>query len=161
MKTLQFVNPARCFLDIGQDSLQAFNGTAGVELPLERLPDGKLTDKCKQSLVTELQKFIARKPWQPRARVFCAIPARGVSLGRTGSELITIESGLPVAVRAVAWGVDDLARGELPLVCENAPSLGPPAAGRGREASFGGTGPPLQPPSVSCDLAPLLKLING
>jgi hypothetical protein len=265
MKTLQFVNPAQCFLDIGQDSLLAFNGNAGVELPLERLPDGKLTDKCKQSLVTELQKFIARKPWQPRARVFCAIPARGVSLrrmslpasgreelqrllplqierefplspdqlawgaqnvngvkaqpggpmpkqellvaavkkdsleeyaaiisacgatpvftlaalarsylcpqppglytvlslGRTGSELITIERGVPVAVRAIAWGVDDLARGELPLVCENAPSLGPPAAGRGREASFDGTGPPLQPHSVSCNLAPLLKLING
>ena len=82
MNAKELMNPARFFMEIGQDALKAFNGSAGLELPLERLANGRLTEACKNNLTFELQKFIDRKNWQPRARVFCAIGARGVALRR-------------------------------------------------------------------------------
>src|SRR5215468_8968998 len=115
MNALELVNPARYFVDIGQDSVRAFDGVRGLELPLERLADGKLTEACKQNLIGELQKFIAHKPWQPRPRAYCAITARGVSLRRLslpagGKEQLQrmlplqIEREFPLSPDQLAWG---------------------------------------------------------
>ena len=119
MNAIQLVTPAQYFLDIGQESLTAFNGTAGLELPLSRQPDGRLTEACKQDLVLQLQKFFDRKPWQPRARVICAICARGVSLRRlslpvSGKEDLNrllplqIEREFPLPPDQLAWGAQSL-----------------------------------------------------
>jgi hypothetical protein len=264
MNALEFVNPARYFVDIGQDSVRAFDGVRGLELPLERYADGKLTEGCKQNLITELQKFIAHKPWQPRPRAYCAITARGVSLrrlslpaggkeqlhhmlplqierefplspdqlawgtqslngvkavpdgsgakqellvaavrkesleeyaaiisacgaspvftlgalarsylcpqppglytvlslGRTCSELITIEAGIPVVVRVVGWGLNDLVRGESnPRYGTPGPLV--PTTTHQAGATFGGTGLTAQSSSGSGSLDPLVNLING
>jgi hypothetical protein len=116
---MELMNPAHFFMEIGQDSLKAFNGTAGLELPLERQADGKLTETCKNKLTLALQKFIDRKSWQPRARVFCAIGARGVSLRRLSlpasskEELnrllpLQIEREFPLPPDQLAWGCQPL-----------------------------------------------------
>src|SRR5690242_8739517 len=71
-----------CYLEIGQSSLRALHDDGGLELPLERLPNGRLTANCRQTITLSLQGFFRKKAWQPRARVFCAISARGVSVRR-------------------------------------------------------------------------------
>jgi hypothetical protein len=115
MNAKELMNPAHLFVEIGQDTLRAFNGTTGMELPVERLADGRLTEACKSNLALQLQRFIDRKSWQPRARVFCAIGARGVSLRRLSlpaaskEELqrllpLQIESEFPLSPEHLAWG---------------------------------------------------------
>src|SRR5271165_4510424 len=115
MNVMELMNPAHFFMEISQDSIQAFNGTAGLELSLERQADGRLTEACKNELTPQLQRFINRKSWQPRARVFCAIGARGVSLRRLSlpaaskEELrrllpLQIESEFPLPPEQLAWG---------------------------------------------------------
>jgi hypothetical protein len=119
MKTSELMNPAHVFLEIGQDWLKAFNGTAGLDLPLERSADGRLTETCKANLVRQLQAFIQHKSWQPRARVFCALGSRGVSLRRLSlpaaskEELqrllaLQIESEFPLPPEQLAWGCQTL-----------------------------------------------------
>lgn len=119
MKALEFVNPARLFVEIGQDWLKAFNGAAALELPLERSADGRLTEGCKGSVAARLQEFIQHKAWQPRPRVFCAISSRGVSFRRfslpaaSKEELqrlvaLQIESDFPLPPEQLAWGCQTL-----------------------------------------------------
>ena len=119
MKALEFVNPARLFVEIGQDWLKAFNGTASVELPLERSADGRLKEGCKGGVAARLQEFIQHKIWQPRPRVFCAIGSRGVSFRRfslpaaSKEELqrlvaLQIESDFPLPPEQLAWGCQAL-----------------------------------------------------
>ena len=125
MNAMEFVNPAHYFLDIEQDSLRAFDGLRALELPLERQPDGKLTEACKENLIAELQKLIVRKPWQPRPRAFCAITARGVSLRRlvlpaaTKDELnrllpLQIEREFPLGPDQLAWGTQSVNGANVP-----------------------------------------------
>jgi hypothetical protein len=103
------------YLEIGPTSLKVLGETGGLELPLERSPGGRLTDACKRKLAADLQNFLNRKSWQPRARAFCAIGANGVSFRRitvpsSGKEefqrllLMQIESAFPVSPDALAWG---------------------------------------------------------
>ena len=123
MKTPELMNPGRLFLEIRQTRLSAFNGTEGLDLPLEYAPDGRLTEACKSSLVNQLQGLLRRKSWQPRPLAFCAISARGVSLRRlnlpagSAEELqrllpLQIESEFPLGPDQLAWGCQRLAKGE-------------------------------------------------
>lgn len=115
MKALSFLNPPPLFVEIGQVSLKAARENAAVELPLERQPDGRLTAASKEHLVTALRKFVSARSWQPRAKAFCAIGARGVSLrrlslpGGPGDEfrqrlLLQIEAEFPLPPDELAWG---------------------------------------------------------
>lgn len=103
------------FMEIGQDFLRVLAKNNGLELPLERRPDGRLTDACRERTTARLSEFLRRKPWQPRARVCCAVGARGVSvrrltLPRAGREetrrllLLQIEGEFPLAPDELAWG---------------------------------------------------------
>jgi Tfp pilus assembly PilM family ATPase len=103
------------YLEIGQSTLRALQGEEGLELPLERLPDGRLSSACRQSLTLSLQSFFKKATWRPHARAFCAISARGVSLRRitlpsTSKEnlqrllLLQIESEFPLSPDELAWG---------------------------------------------------------
>lgn len=104
-----------CFLEIGQSSLRVLHGEEGLELPLERLPSGRLTANCRQNISLSLEGFFRRKAWQPRTRVYCALSARGVSLRRlslppTTNEnlnrvlLLQLENEFPVPPDELAWG---------------------------------------------------------
>jgi hypothetical protein len=123
MKPIEFMNPTHFFAEISQDRLKADNGTAGLELPLDRMPDGRLTDACRNNLTLQLQRFIDRKSWKPRPRIFCAIGARGVSLRRlslpmaSSEELarllpLQIEREFPLHPDQLAWGWQALSDGK-------------------------------------------------
>ncbi|HWX23221.1 MAG TPA: pilus assembly protein PilM [Candidatus Binatia bacterium] len=115
MTALNFRNAPCFYLEVGQSSLKALNADHGLELPLERLPTGRLTEACKEKVTLRLREFFTHTPWQPRPRAYCAIGARGVSL-RTFSLpsatnenlhrhlLLQVESEFPVPPDDLAWG---------------------------------------------------------
>jgi len=76
------LNPPPLFVEIGPNLLQVVREGHGVELPLKRQPDGRLTQPCKEKTIEALKQFVGAKGWQLRARAFCAINSRGVSLRR-------------------------------------------------------------------------------
>lgn len=115
MNGLDLINSSCCYLEFRPGSLQALRGDHGLDLALERQPDGRLTPACRERITLRLQAFLKRAPWQPRPRVFCAIPARGVSLRRltlpaaskdelTRLLLLQIENEFPLAPHELAWG---------------------------------------------------------
>jgi hypothetical protein len=106
--------PGLC-LEIRQHSLQVLRGEDGLELPLERLPNGSLAPACKARVISELQSFLKPSSWRSRPRVACAIGARGVSLrrlslpaanGETMQQLLRlqIEREFPLSPDELAWG---------------------------------------------------------
>ena len=82
MNGFDFSSPPNLFIEIGQTSWQVLHGDDYVEFPLARLEDARLTDSCRERLVTGLRSFLNKKGWRPRRRAFVAIGARGVSLRR-------------------------------------------------------------------------------
>jgi hypothetical protein len=68
MNGLNLMNAPCFYLEIGQGSLQALNGSAGLELPLERLPNGRLTVACKEKLRQKLPALLKKEAWQARPR---------------------------------------------------------------------------------------------
>lgn len=106
-------------LEICQTSIKVLKDDAGLELPLERAANGRLTPGCKEKLAAELQRFLDRKPWQPRRTAFCAISANGVSLRRLSLPaaakddlprllLLQIEGEFPLPPEELAWGWQSL-----------------------------------------------------
>jgi Tfp pilus assembly PilM family ATPase len=115
VNALNLINPASVFIEIGQTSLKALDGDAGIELPLERAENGRLTDACRGKLSEDLRTFLKAQGWRPRPRAFCAVGARGVSLRRltlpaaSKEELqrllpLQIESEFPLPPDQLAWG---------------------------------------------------------
>jgi hypothetical protein len=119
VKKIAFMNPPPVYVEIGQGSLKALRENDGMELPLERLADGRLTAPCKEKIIAELKNFLKAKSWQPRARALCAINSRGVSLRRlslpAGAKeefhrrlLLQIENEFPLPPDELAWGCQQL-----------------------------------------------------
>jgi hypothetical protein len=119
MNVSNFMNPAHLFLEIGQDFIRMSNGLTSSELPVQRRPDGRFTEACSDTISAQLDHFINRKAWQPRARVLCATNARGVSLRRlvlpqsNRDELrrllpLQVESEFPLPPDQLAWGYQPL-----------------------------------------------------
>ena len=113
------MNSTCAYLEIGQSSLKALRGEAGLELPLERLPNGRLSEACQEKLILTLQGFLKQELWQPRLKAWCAVGARGVSLRRLTLPPVTkeslrqllllqIESEFPLPPEALAWGYQQL-----------------------------------------------------
>ena len=122
MKNLPASNSSYVYVEIGQSSFKALQGEEGLELPLERMPNGRLTAACKEKLAARLQEFLKQKNWQPRARVFCAIGSRGVSMRRLTLPAATrenfqrllrlqIEAEFPLPPDELAWGYLKLGNG--------------------------------------------------
>ncbi len=123
MNGFDLMNSSSLYIEIGQSSMRALNDEAGLELPLERLANGRLTGPCKERLTLSLQTFLKRQSWQLRVRALCAIGARGVSLRRLTlpsvgkDELqrllrLQIESEFPLAPDELAWGYRQLSEKE-------------------------------------------------
>jgi len=115
VKKISFMSPPEIFIEIGQSSLKALRENDGMELPLERLPDGRLIVSCKEKIIAALKHFLRAKSWQPRVRAVCAIGARGVLLRKlslpagTKEEshkrlLLQIEGEFPLPPDELAWG---------------------------------------------------------
>lgn len=115
MKALPFKNGSSLYLEIRQSSLRVLHGDQALELPLDRQENGRLTESCRDRLVSGLRNFLKKKNWQPRVRALCAIGARGVSLRRMSlpaaakEELqrlvnLQIESEFPLPPDSLAWG---------------------------------------------------------
>lgn len=113
------LNPPPLFVEIGPSWLRARRGGESVALPLERSPDGRLTAPGKEKTTTALKDFLKAKSWLPRARAWCAISSRGVSLrklslpGGTPAEfhqrlLLQIEAEFPLPPDELAWGCQPL-----------------------------------------------------
>jgi len=111
----ELFNPPPVFIEINPASLRALRGNGGLELPLQRAADGKLTAACRKELISALQNFLGRKNWQPRVRAICGISAHGVSLrkialpamsggGLEGVLRLQIEKEFPLSPDALAWG---------------------------------------------------------
>ncbi len=115
MKELPFINQPPVYIEITQGWLKALREKEGLEVALERAPNGQLTTACRESLIASLQKLVPRKNWQPRVRAVCAIGASGVSLRRMSlpsaakddvSKLLRlqIEAEFPLSPEELAWG---------------------------------------------------------
>jgi len=121
MNGLEFMKSSWLYVEIGQNSLKVLNGEAGLDFPLDRQENGRLTNLCRERLTRSLQGSLKRKRWQPRMRALCAIGARGVSLRRltlppaTKEELprllrLQIESEFPLPPDQLAWGYRQVGR---------------------------------------------------
>lgn len=115
MSTIALGKAGPVYLEIGQSTLRALRGNEGLELALERLPNGRLSDACKQGLTQNLQAFLKKEAWRPHARAWVAISARGVSLRRIALPkaskenlqqllLLQIEREFPLSPEQLAWG---------------------------------------------------------
>ena len=115
MKAPDFLTPQCLFIELGQSSLKALNGDDGLELPLERLANGQLTNSCRETVNLRLRDFLKKHSAWPRPRAFCAISARGVSLRRLTLPaasreelqrllLLQIENEFPLPPNELAWG---------------------------------------------------------
>jgi hypothetical protein len=107
--------PHPVLIEIGVSSLHALRGDDGLEVPLARQHNGRLTGPCKEQVATALREFLARKTWPFRLRAYCAIAANGVSIRRIGVPAaaadqfdgvlrLQIESRFPLAPDELAWG---------------------------------------------------------
>lgn len=119
MKMASFLSVSPVFVEIGPDFLKARRGDDGMEVPLERGTDGRITAKGKEKVIAALTAFLKTKSWQPRPRAWCGIGARGVSLrrislpGGTRNEfherlLLQIENEFPLPPQELAWGCQPL-----------------------------------------------------
>ena len=68
MNGLEFMKSSWLYVEIGQSSLKVLNGEAGVDFPLDRQENGRLTNLCREQLTRSLQDSLKRKRWQPRLR---------------------------------------------------------------------------------------------
>ncbi|MBI4326830.1 MAG: pilus assembly protein PilM [Chloroflexi bacterium] len=119
------MNSPCLYVEIGQSSLKVLEGDNGLELPLDRQDDGRLTNSCKERLAAGLQRFLKQKSRRHRQHAYCAIAARGVSLRRvvlpssTREEqqrllLLQIETEFPLPPDELAWGCSQLNQENLP-----------------------------------------------
>ena len=82
MKLWQTNGNGVCCVEIAYDWLKARYQGRLLELRLDRRQDFTLEPNSRQAAAHELQVFLHRSALQPRPRVLCAIPARGVSLSK-------------------------------------------------------------------------------
>ena len=78
----EFLNSPPVCVEVGRRSLKVLRDNGGLELPLERGADGKITTASRDRAVAGLSAFIGRKSWQPAVRAVCGISAQGVTLRR-------------------------------------------------------------------------------
>jgi Tfp pilus assembly PilM family ATPase len=116
VKRFSFSASTPLFIDIGPATWRVLDGERGIEWPLERHENGRLTDPCRENLVSALREFMKGKPgWGLRRRAVCAIHARGVSLRRLTVPpatrenlrellLLQIEKEFPLPPDQLAWG---------------------------------------------------------
>jgi len=115
----EWLNSPPVFIELGRHTLRAWREGAGLELPLERGADGKITAAARDLAVARLQMLLGRKRWQPAVRAVCGLGASGVSLRRMtvpaaakgdleGVLRLQIEGEFPLPPDSLAWGWREL-----------------------------------------------------
>lgn len=114
-KERAFIIPAPVYIEIGVDTFRALQENDGLEAPLERLNNGRLSDPCRENLAARLKAFVKREKWQLPAKALCAIAGSGLSLRRLVLPpapraewqrllLLQIETEFPLGPDELAWG---------------------------------------------------------
>jgi len=139
MRWLNALNTSSLYVEIRQRSLRALYGAENLSIPIARQTYGRLSPASKEAAILALQTLLKKKNWQPRARAFCAIEARGISLRRlslpasANGDLqrvlrLQIENEFPLPPESLAWGYSRIA----PRA-----GMGPPAGDRTRSQQEG------------------------
>lgn len=108
------MKPSSIHIEIGHGLFRLLHGEEGLETPLERLDNGRLTPACADSLGLILRGFLKTHGRGPRPQALCALGSRGVSLRRftlpaaSAEEaerllLLQIESSFPIPPEELAW----------------------------------------------------------
>lgn len=111
----RFIQPAPVYIEIGLDSIRMLQEGNGMELPIERQSNGRITGPCRDNLAGRLKAFVNRQKWQLPARAYCAISGIGVSVRRVALPpaakkdwqrllLLQIETEFPIGPEELAWG---------------------------------------------------------
>ena len=98
--------------------MRVFDGTSGMEHPLERSHASRLTSACKTRLIDAFQEFVRSRSDRSPLSAVCAVDAQGVTMRRLRlpkcSEaeidkvlLLQIESEFPLPPDQLAWGVSE------------------------------------------------------
>jgi Tfp pilus assembly PilM family ATPase len=109
------MNNPSVYIEIGHNSLRALHEARVIDLPLERLDNGRLSPACKQKLEAGLRGLFQRKSWQPKLRAVVAVGIRGVAARRltlppsSREELarvlaLQLEAEFPMPPADLAWG---------------------------------------------------------
>ncbi|HEV2329015.1 MAG TPA: hypothetical protein VGY56_09540 [Verrucomicrobiae bacterium] len=107
--------PAPVYIEINVDTFRALQNNDGLELPIERLNNGRLSDSSRENLAGGMKTFLKREKWQLPARAICAIAGSGLSLRRLVLPpapktewqrllLLQIETEFPLSPDELAWG---------------------------------------------------------
>jgi Tfp pilus assembly PilM family ATPase len=123
MKWLNPLNSGSLYVEIRQRSFCVSYGAENLVIPIERQPTGRLTGASKDVASRALRTLLKKKNWQPRARAFCAIEARGVSLRRLSLPAslngdiervlrLQIENEFPLPPESLAWGYSRIEAGK-------------------------------------------------
>jgi len=115
LKERAVITPAPVYIEIGVDTFRALQGNNGLELPLERQNNGRLSTPCRENLAVRLKNFLKREKWQLPARAICAIAGNGLSLRRVVLPpapktewqrllMLQIETEFPLSPEELAWG---------------------------------------------------------
>lgn len=115
VKERAYIVPPPVYIEISADTFRAIQKNDGLEMPLERLNNGRLSGPCRENLAVRLKAFLKREKWQLPAKAICAIIASGISLRRLvlppapRSEwqrllLLQIETEFPLSPDQLAWG---------------------------------------------------------
>ena len=115
MSWLQTFAGPTLWAELADGALQVAGPTGERTIPLRRRADGRLDSVSRQQLITSLRELAHRAPWQSRGTLWCALPARGVSLRRfsippTAPESLRrvlslqVEARFPLPPEARAWG---------------------------------------------------------
>ena len=119
----RFLNPPPVFIEISPASLRVLRESGGLELPLQRAADGKLTAACRKELICRVAEISgaeklaaarARDLRHQRARGFA--PADRVAGGGAGANStrvlrLQIEEEFPLSPDELAWGWREISNG--------------------------------------------------
>lgn len=103
------------FVEFRAASFHARTGSAGVDLPVEREADGRLTPASSERITVALKELLAGKALFSRVKLCCALGSRGlilrpISLPSAAPDEVTrllqlqIESEFPLPPDELAWG---------------------------------------------------------
>ncbi|MBN8247797.1 MAG: PilN domain-containing protein [Verrucomicrobia bacterium] len=102
------------FAEIGAESFHARLGERGVDLPVRRQADGRLTPASVEQIQGALRTLAGGRPGWGKVRVCCALPGRGLifrtmSLPAAAGEIprllpLQMEAEFPLPPEALAWG---------------------------------------------------------